>query len=79
MMSTTKLIEVLRKFPKEIFRVNNGSQVKLRIWTPERRVYDISTTNGLVQPKAMKPMSYEGESCKASFVQRNIKSELISS
>ncbi|KAG9252686.1 uncharacterized protein F5Z01DRAFT_222684 [Emericellopsis atlantica] len=58
-MATAKLIAVFRRFPKELFRVNNGRKVQLRTWTPRRRVYDISLTNGLVQPKATKPTSYE--------------------
>ena len=77
-MPTPKLIAVFKRFPKEIFRVNNGRKVELRTWTPRRRVYDISPTNGLVQPKATKPMSYEGESSKERLVRpRVLRANLI--
>merc|ERR1712025_1541246 len=54
-----KLIAVFKRFPKEMFRVNNGRQVKLRPWTPRRQMYDISPINGFVQPKATEPKTYE--------------------
>lgn len=68
-MTAMKLLAVFRKFPKEIFRVNNGRKVELRTWTPRRRLYDISTTNGRVQPKAMQPQSYEGKGSKERLLQ----------
>ncbi|KAG9254762.1 uncharacterized protein F5Z01DRAFT_681295 [Emericellopsis atlantica] len=58
-MPTTKLIAVFKRFPKEMFRVNNGRQVKLRAWIPRRQVYDISAMNGFVQPKATDPKCNE--------------------
>ncbi|KAK1766563.1 hypothetical protein QBC33DRAFT_104855 [Phialemonium atrogriseum] len=57
-MSTPNLIAVFRKMPKELFRVNNGRQVKLRTWTPKRHVYDIFVKNGRVEPKALDPSTY---------------------
>lgn len=60
-MSTSGLISVFKKFPKELFRVNNGLSVKLRPWTPKRRIYDLVLENGIVQPKALKPSSYTGQ------------------
>ncbi|RSM03313.1 hypothetical protein CEP52_007461 [Fusarium oligoseptatum] len=57
-MSVSNLISVFRKFPKELFRVNNGPQVKLRVLQPKRHVYDIVTENGLALPKALDPSSY---------------------
>lgn len=59
-MSTPNLIAVFRKMPKELFRVNNGRQVKLRTWTPKRHVYDIFAKNGRVEPKALDPSTYAG-------------------
>ena len=54
-------ITVFRKFPKELFRVNNGSFVRVRPRTPNRHVYDIITSsNGFVEPKATNPLTYTG-------------------
>ncbi|KAI2611995.1 hypothetical protein GGR54DRAFT_338782 [Hypoxylon sp. NC1633] len=52
------MIAVFRRFPKELFRVNNGQVIKLRVWTPKRHLYDIVTHHELVQPKALSPLSY---------------------
>lgn len=60
-MRPTSLIAVFRKFPKELFRVNNGLPVKLRVWTPSRRVYDIFAPNGMVEPKALNAATYVGK------------------
>jgi hypothetical protein len=59
-MGALKLIQTFNKFPKEIFRVNNGIAVKARPWSPQRRVYDIVVDGGLVIPKALDPMTYTG-------------------
>jgi len=61
-MPTPSQISVFRRFPKELFRVNNGYPVNLRVWTPKRRTYDIVVENGVVQPKALEPSSYIGQS-----------------
>jgi hypothetical protein len=60
-MPPPNLIAVFSKFPKELFRVNNGRQIKLRVWTPRRHVYDIFAANGRVEPKALEPSTYVGE------------------
>ncbi|KAG6244646.1 hypothetical protein E4U24_004912 [Claviceps purpurea] len=58
-MPRPNLIAVLRKFPKEIFRVNNGPSVKLRVQSPYRQTYDIvAKQNGLVEAKALGPETY---------------------
>ncbi|UNI13307.1 hypothetical protein JDV02_000064 [Purpureocillium takamizusanense] len=57
-MTLSNLIGVFRKFPKELFRVNNGPFVKLRVWSPQRHTYDIFIEQGLVVPKALDPSSY---------------------
>ncbi|RNJ56495.1 hypothetical protein D7B24_007215 [Verticillium nonalfalfae] len=57
-MSTPSLVSVFKRFPKELFRVNNGSAVKVRAWSPKRRTYDIVVENGVVRPKALEPSSY---------------------
>ncbi|KAF9876295.1 hypothetical protein CkaCkLH20_06238 [Colletotrichum karsti] len=58
-MSTSNLIAVFRKFPRELFRVNNGPLVKVRVWTPEREKYDIFAEKNLVHPKALNPSTYK--------------------
>jgi hypothetical protein len=60
-MTHTNLVKVFRTFPKELFRVNNGRLVKLRVRSPERHSYDIIAENGLVEPKALNPLSYIGQ------------------
>ncbi|CAI6083446.1 unnamed protein product [Clonostachys chloroleuca] len=57
-MGPLKLIQTFNKFPKEIFRVNNGIAVKARSWSPQRRVYDIVADGGMVIPKALDPTTY---------------------
>ncbi|KAM4067046.1 hypothetical protein HRG_001052 [Hirsutella rhossiliensis] len=54
----SKLIKVLRTLPTNLFRVNNGPQVRLREWSRQRRVFDICPANGLVKPLALDPKSY---------------------
>jgi hypothetical protein len=52
-------ITVFRRFPKKLFRVNNGPTVLVRPQTPNRHVYDIITSsNGFVEPKATNPLTY---------------------
>ncbi|KAH6640660.1 hypothetical protein F5144DRAFT_561222 [Chaetomium tenue] len=52
-------ITVFRKFPKELFRVNNGRAIRVRAQTPHRHVYDIITSgNGWVEPKALNLSTY---------------------
>lgn len=60
-MSPPGLIAVFRKFPRELFRVNNGRQIKLRVCAPRRHVYDIFAANGRVEPKALERSTYVGE------------------
>lgn len=60
-MPPPKLIAVFNKFPRELFRVNNGRQVKLRVWSPKRRVYDIFADDGRAEPRALKPSTYVRE------------------
>ncbi|EEU34662.1 uncharacterized protein NECHADRAFT_34809 [Fusarium vanettenii 77-13-4] len=57
-MSTSNLISLFKKFPKELFRVNNDPLVKLRVLRPNRHIYDIVLQNGLALPKALNPSSY---------------------
>ncbi len=61
-MASSGLINIFRNFPKELFRVNNGRQVKLRVQQPGRHVYDILAKNGQVEPKALNPSTYIGKS-----------------
>ncbi|VUC22351.1 unnamed protein product [Clonostachys rosea] len=57
-MGGPKFIQTFTRFPKEIFRVNNGADVIARVWEPGRRAYDIVANCGLVIPKALDPMTY---------------------
>ncbi|KAL7917209.1 hypothetical protein ACQKWADRAFT_307338 [Trichoderma austrokoningii] len=57
-MSRSRLLGVFQTFPKELFRVNNGRAIQLRVWTPTRRSYDILTRDELVDPKALDPQTY---------------------
>lgn len=59
-MSYPTLRGVFTKFPKELFRANNGRSVKVRPWSPQRSSYDIFIEKGLVLPKALNPISYAG-------------------
>ncbi|KAK4233689.1 hypothetical protein C8A03DRAFT_38583 [Achaetomium macrosporum] len=59
-MTRRNLIAVFNKFPRELFRVNNGRSVNLRVWRPDRYVYDVVPEDGLVLPKALDPSSYTG-------------------
>jgi hypothetical protein len=60
-MSRSSLVAVFNRFPKELFRVNNGPAVKLRAWRPNRYVYDVVPENGFVKPKALDPSTYLGQ------------------
>lgn len=61
-MSSSNLIAVFKQFPKELFRVNNGPQIKLRTWGSQRHMYDIIVaSNGMVEPKALNKLTYVGE------------------
>lgn len=68
MSASRNLLSVFREFPKELFRVNDGFQVKLRAWTPQRRVYDIYVENGLVIPKALNESTYIGRLVSVSLL-----------
>ncbi|KFG79617.1 hypothetical protein MANI_029713 [Metarhizium anisopliae] len=57
-MQASNLIAVFKRFPKQLFRVNNGRPINLRVWSPRRHSYDIFAENGLVKPKALDPLSY---------------------
>lgn len=59
-MASPGFINAFRSFPKELFRVNNGRQVKLRVQQPGRHLYDIIAKNGQVEPKALDPSTYVG-------------------
>ncbi|KAI3201815.1 hypothetical protein CBS147311_4803 [Penicillium roqueforti] len=61
-MSHNRFIQSFTRFPKDIFRVNSGTSIRLRAWPGPRRphgVFDLPTTAGKVQPKALNPATYE--------------------
>ncbi|EEQ31305.1 hypothetical protein McanMca71_004580 [Microsporum canis] len=55
-------IRAFTVFPKEMFRLNNGRSIRLRWFPgpikPEKRSFDILTTEGKVLPKALDPQNY---------------------
>ncbi|KAG7288366.1 hypothetical protein NEMBOFW57_007897 [Staphylotrichum longicolle] len=57
-MPRPNLISIFNKFPKELFRVNNGPSVRLRTQRPHKYQHDVVPHNGLVLPKALDPASY---------------------
>ncbi|CAI7625725.1 unnamed protein product [Penicillium glandicola] len=61
-MSNNRFIQSFTQIPKDIFRVNSGPFIRLRAWPGPTRphgVFDLLTTAGKVQPKALDPSSYE--------------------
>ncbi|KGO74333.1 hypothetical protein PITC_008570 [Penicillium italicum] len=61
-MSHNRFIQSFTQIPKDIFRVNSGISIRLRAWPGPRRphgVFDLLTSGGKVQPKALDPASYE--------------------
>ncbi|KAJ5165429.1 uncharacterized protein N7500_007259 [Penicillium coprophilum] len=57
-----RFIQSFTQIPKDIFRVNSGTSIRLRAWPGPRRphgVFDLLTTAGKVQPKALDPATYE--------------------
>lgn len=60
-MNRPGLIKTFTSFPKEIFRLNNGANVRLRDrLEKETGIYDLTTVAGFVKPKALSPESYIG-------------------
>ena len=58
----SELIGMFKVVPKELFRVNRGTDVSLRaIVTRPKRKFDLLTVNGIVVPKALDPKTYIGE------------------
>ncbi|TGJ81760.1 hypothetical protein E0Z10_g7002 [Xylaria hypoxylon] len=59
-MASSGLISVFRSFPKELFRVNNGREVRLIPPKPGRHIYDVLPKDGNVEPKALNQSTYVG-------------------
>lgn len=56
------MINSFKRLPVQLFRVNNGRDVKLRDFAERRsRSYDILAENGKVFPKALNPSTYKGQ------------------
>lgn len=60
-VSTRNLIKVHSKFPKELFRVNLGRSVNLRVFARGRSYFDVFHRYGMVMPKALDPSTYRGQ------------------
>ncbi|KAJ5562671.1 hypothetical protein N7535_002883 [Penicillium sp. DV-2018c] len=57
-----RFIQSFTQVPKELFRVNTGPVIRLRAYPGPARpdgVFDLLTTAGKAQPKALNPASYE--------------------
>lgn len=58
---TTRLLNVFKTIPKELFRVNKGRTVTLRAFPVKPKgKFDLITVNGMVMPKALDPRTYTG-------------------
>ncbi|DAA75528.1 TPA_exp: hypothetical protein A8136_1602 [Trichophyton benhamiae CBS 112371] len=58
----SRFIKSYSVIPKELFRINNGRVVRLRAYPGPRRppgLFDLLTHNGMVQPKALNPATYQ--------------------
>lgn len=65
-MPFNRFIQSFTRVPKELFRLNAGTSIRLRAWPGPVRPqgkFDLLTTKGKVLPKALDPLSYE---CKES-------------
>ncbi|KAJ9353658.1 hypothetical protein DTO280E4_7251 [Paecilomyces variotii] len=61
-MSINRFIQSFTQVPKELFRLNTGATVRLRAQpgpVRPKRSFDLLTTAGKVQPKALNPATYE--------------------
>ncbi|KAJ5360721.1 hypothetical protein N7517_009912 [Penicillium concentricum] len=57
-----RFIQSFLRIPMDMFRVNSGTSIRLRAWPAPRRphgMFDLLTTAGKVQTKALDPASYE--------------------
>lgn len=57
-----RFIQSFTKFPKEIFRLNSGPQIRLRAHPAPHRprgAFDLLTVRGVVRPLALDPGRYE--------------------
>jgi hypothetical protein len=60
----SKFIQSFTTIPKELFRLNNGRDIRLRGRPGPLRplgVFDLLTEAGKVQPKALNPQTYKGK------------------
>ncbi|KAJ5470065.1 hypothetical protein N7530_007422 [Penicillium desertorum] len=60
-MSHNRFIQSFTQVPKDMFRVNSGISIRLRAWPGPTRphgVFDLLTTAGKVQSKALDPATY---------------------
>ncbi|WEW59977.1 hypothetical protein PRK78_005459 [Emydomyces testavorans] len=61
-MSNNRFIQAFTRIPKELFRLNNGKEIRLRAHPGPRRpwgLFDLLTEAGKVKPKALDPVTYE--------------------
>ncbi|GJN70107.1 hypothetical protein PLICBS_004159 [Purpureocillium lilacinum] len=59
---SARMLDRFSYCPKTLFRLNNGTRIKLRdLAAKARSSYDVKSENGLVLPKALNPLTYSGE------------------
>lgn len=69
-----RYIKAFTKFPKELFRVNNGPKIRLRVYDSSaiaQRSYDVVAEAGAVKPKALSPETYEGKISSPRYSSEN--------
>jgi hypothetical protein len=64
MTTPLSTIGVYRRFPKELFRLNKGPQIRLREYKfRQGKSFDVlANASGNVEPRALNPNTYEGKS-----------------
>lgn len=63
------VLGVYRRFPKELFRLNNGPQICLREYKLRRgNSFDVlANASGKIEPKALNPSTYACEGATYLF------------
>ena len=73
MTTPVSVVGVYRKFPKELFRINKGPQIRLREYKLRHgNSFDVlANASGNIEPKALDPSTYAGKydiTCSYYFV-----------
>lgn len=73
MTTPVSVVGVYRRFPKELFRLNNGPQIRLREYKLRQgNSFDVlANASGNIEPRALNLSTYKGKSdatCSYPFV-----------